>query len=114
MKYFISTIAIIALIISGYFVALKTNIVEAQLTVTTPESATTGVAGRQVLAWLGQLESLQMDTSIFTDPRYASLQDFTVDVGEQLKGRANPFLPASGVLRNEAVNVPVINLPNAQ
>lgn len=98
----------------GYVFATQPSTTTAQglLTTTTPGSEVTGVAGRQVISLLNQLNVINFDTSLFKNPVYQSLQDFTVDVGAQGVGRANPFLPTGGtVIKNKAVNVPVVTLP---
>ncbi len=109
MKYFIIIMCLLGGVI-GCVAWLQTTTVYGQSTmdVTTSE---TGVEGRQVLAWLNQLKAIRLDINLFDDPRYKSLADFTVDIGEQPIGRDNPFLPADSTIRNQAVNIPTIVLP---
>ncbi len=106
--HFIMTLGIGAIAVTGYFYASQAGMIQAQglLTSQVAGSGVTGIAGQQVISFLNQLQSVEFDTRLFTDPEYKSLQDFTVDIGAQAVGRANPFLPASSVVKNQAVNQP--------
>jgi hypothetical protein len=55
-----------------------------------------GTLGTQVLSLLNQTRSLKIDTTLFSDPGYKTLQDYTVDVPQVGVGRANPFAPLPG------------------
>ena len=56
----------------------------------------TGQLGQQVLSLLNQVNSLQMNTALFTSQAYTSLKDFSVTIPTQNIGRANPFAPLPG------------------
>jgi len=58
--------------------------------------------GSQVLALLNQIQSLRIDRSLFSDPGYKSLQDYSVAIPPQGVGRADPFAPLPG----DAVSAP--------
>jgi len=47
--------------------------------------------GRELLTALAKLQSTKLDTSIWDDPVFASLQDFGVEIPAQPVGRRNPF-----------------------
>jgi hypothetical protein len=47
------------------------------------------------LGTLLNISTLSLNDSVFGDPRFASLQDFTVTLIPQSIGRTNPFLPTS-------------------
>jgi hypothetical protein len=49
--------------------------------------------GARILRALASLESLKLDTSIFKDKAYTSLNDFSKDIKDEPIGRDNPFLP---------------------
>jgi hypothetical protein len=53
-------------------------------------------AGAMVLNLLNQIQSLKIDNSLFKDPAYLTLQDYTVQIPEIPIGRTNPFAPLSG------------------
>jgi hypothetical protein len=46
-----------------------------------------------VLATLTSLNSIKLDSTIFSDPVFASLTDFYVAIPSQDSGRRNPFAP---------------------
>lgn len=56
-------------------------------------SAGTNQTGRQILALLADLKSVQLDDSIFSDPMFQALQDTSVELILEPKGRPNPFAP---------------------
>lgn len=56
--------------------------------------------GSAELALLSQIQSLKIDTSLFTTPAYATLQDYSVDIPSQTVGRPNPFAPFPGAPAN--------------
>ena len=60
--------------------------------------ATSGAAtvGTQVLNLLNQIRSLKIDDSLFTDPGYRTLRDYSVSIPPENVGRANPFAPIPG------------------
>jgi hypothetical protein len=49
--------------------------------------------GDQILALLQELNAIQLDSSIFTDPMFLSLKDYHVDLAPEPKQRDNPFAP---------------------
>jgi len=56
--------------------------------------ATGGLAqGREIIALLTDLKSLKLDESIFQDPVFRSLEDFTLPIDPEPQGRTNPFAP---------------------
>ncbi len=52
--------------------------------------------GTQVLDLLNQIRSLKIDTSLFSDPAYLTLRDYTVQIPPENVGRTNPFAPLPG------------------
>lgn len=58
-----------------------------------PTEGATNQQGREILALLSDIKSVQLDESIFSDPRFQSLQDTSVDLKPEAKGRTNPFAP---------------------
>jgi len=53
--------------------------------------------GAQVLGLLQQIKSLKVDPSVFSDPGYLTLQDYTVQIPALPVGRPNPFAPLPGL-----------------
>jgi len=50
-------------------------------------------AVQELFTILGQLSELTIDTSLFQNPVYVTLEDNTVTVSPQARGRLNPFRP---------------------
>jgi hypothetical protein len=59
-------------------------------------SADSEAVGSQVLTLLNQIQSLNIDTSIFSDPGFLTLRDYSVAIPPENVGRANPFAPLPG------------------
>jgi hypothetical protein len=62
---------------------------------------TNGISGAQqaeletqaLLAQLQDLQKIKIDQSIFSDPRFMSLEDFRQQLTDEATGRLNPFAP---------------------
>ncbi|MFA5942202.1 MAG: hypothetical protein WC798_00810 [Candidatus Paceibacterota bacterium] len=48
-------------------------------------------------ALASELQPISFDTSIFSDPRFNALVDFTTPVSPEATGRLDPFAPVVGV-----------------
>lgn len=48
---------------------------------------------QEILTTLGQLHTIRLDASVFTDPVFVSLNDFSTTIPPQQAGRRNPFAP---------------------
>jgi len=48
-----------------------------------------------------ELQSISLDASIFTEPRFMVLMDLTTPVTPETVGRLDPFAPVSAVNKNE-------------
>lgn len=53
-------------------------------------------SANRILSLLNQVESLRIDATLFQNPAYLSLIDYTVDIPETPVGRPNPFAPLPG------------------
>ncbi|MDO8620027.1 MAG: hypothetical protein Q7R64_01610 [bacterium] len=73
-----------------YFLSSPSPAPEGPITVlsTSPLDAT---LGRDLLSALATLKSTKLDTSVFSDPVFLSLKDFSVEILPQPIGRRNPF-----------------------
>lgn len=49
----------------------------------------------ELVSLLLGLQSIQLDSSLFEDPAFRSLQDFSTELSSQPVGRSNPFAPLS-------------------
>ena len=63
-------------------------------------SPSDAIVGSSLLSLLAQLQTISLDTSIFTNPVFVSLQDWSQPIAEQplgkTLGRPNPFSGFSG------------------
>jgi len=50
-------------------------------------------AGKEVLTLLIDLKSIELDGAIFEDASFKSLEDFSLPIDPEPKGRINPFAP---------------------
>jgi len=50
-------------------------------------------AGKEILALLVDLKSIRLDGSLFADPVFQSLEDFSIPIEPEPRGRTNPFAP---------------------
>ncbi len=89
----ISVLVIIALFGLGYFYFYGSSSTSSSDTLTASNNA---LVGSQVLNLLNQIQSLRIDTSLFTDPGYLTLRDYTVPIPTVSVGRPNPFAPLPG------------------
>lgn len=48
---------------------------------------------QELIALLLTLHSISLDTTLFTDPKFTSLKDFTRELVPEPVGRPNPFAP---------------------
>lgn len=85
-------IAVLAAILFYLFTAKAPEPVVTQIEASPLE----GVLGRDLLLTLERLKSTNLDTSVFQDPVFTSLQDFGVAIAPQPVGRRNPFAPFEG------------------
>lgn len=63
-----------------------------------PSLTTTSVAGsspadRNLVSTLLALRSVKLDATIFSDPAFVNLRDFSTQIVPEPVGRANPFAP---------------------
>lgn len=88
----IAVIVVIAVIVYFYY---QGTITPASTTLSATDIADQAV-GAQVLNLLHEITSLKIDTSIFKDPAYLTLRDYTVLIPSLPVGRVNPFAPLPG------------------
>ncbi len=52
-----------------------------------------GVIGQDIIILAERLNSLSIDTTIFSDPLLTNLEDFSMPLFSESQGRPNPFAP---------------------
>jgi hypothetical protein len=94
-KMFAGIIIAVIVLVGGYFAYTSGSSSDTLLT-STADTPTAQVS-KELLATLGNLRSLSLDTSIFTDAAFVSLVDFGTAIPLEPVGRENPFAPLSGL-----------------
>ncbi|MEI7463553.1 MAG: hypothetical protein WCK03_04145 [Candidatus Taylorbacteria bacterium] len=92
-------IIIVVLIVASaiaYFYYESSNTVTNSGLETTAETTDAQAAGARVLSLLNQIKSIKIDTTVFKDPSYLSLRDYSVEIPQDNVGRSNPFAPLPG------------------
>jgi hypothetical protein len=70
----------------------------------------TSPASQDLLVALTNLQTIQLNSAIFSDPVFESLTDFGVTIPPQVAGRQDPFLPLSPSSPAPS-GAPVLTLP---
>src|ERR1700733_13715241 len=89
-------IAILAVVATvGYVVLQNTSVVHADAPDPGSDLSSTqdSLIDPQSSALLAKIESIQLDESVFANPAFQSLQDYTVPLGTESAGKSNPFAP---------------------
>lgn len=112
---------VVAVLLLGFFFySLSDSRQEpAQITVRSV-SPLDSALGRELLSALAELKTTRLDTSIFEDPVFKSLEDFGVIIAPLPVGRRNPFAPfeeeagaKSGDLAKPKTSAGSVNKPAA-
>ena len=61
--------------------------------ITTPAPGATNLAGQDLVATLLTLRAVKLDGTIFNDPSFMALKDFSTEIVPEPVGRVNPFAP---------------------
>jgi hypothetical protein len=93
LKNFITVFGLILLLAFGYylFVLEDQGLRGGNQAVSTQAAAET----QEFLRRLNQLQSVELQTEIFTDPRFTNRIDYSAPVPVLPVGRENPFLPVN-------------------
>ena len=93
----IISLAILAVVGSaGYFYITRDRVSDSDLLVGIPVEEVATVDG-DLLSALSDLRTLQLDDSIFSDPKFLSFQNFSTTIQPQPAGRQNPFAPLTSL-----------------
>lgn len=84
----VGVVIVIAFIAYSYFFTAKPASV-----LTTSEVSGTPPVDQDLISLLAQLKAITLDDSIFNDPTFMSLQDFSQNLTPEPSGRINPFAP---------------------
>ena len=89
----VAVIIIIAVIVYFYYEGSPSSSSASSSLLTASSNSS---VGSTELSLLNQVQSLSIDPSIFKDPAYQTLVDYTVPIPEEGVGRPNPFAPITG------------------
>jgi len=88
------TIAIlIILLVLGYFLYKQFSVDDNSTVVVTETNEGVAAIGADIAILLNQINELQIDSELFTDPAYQSLTDLTNVITPIPQGKKNPFAP---------------------
>ncbi len=65
----------------------------------------TDAADRELVSTLLALRSVKLDGTIFSEPAFAGLKDFSTQIIPEPVGRPNPFAPLSGAASSSANSI---------
>ncbi len=92
VKNIIIILIVIAVVGGGVYWYRQNYAVKSDTNVAVSVTSTPKV-GQKTLTLLGQVKALNLDTSIFNDQAFISLQEYNKIIPEQPVGRINPFAP---------------------
>ncbi len=93
LKNLLIALGLAILLFVGYTLFFKQDESLTGVETTGTFSAEAALETQKLLATTNELKLLNIDGSIFSDPLFASLRDFRVDLGTEPSGRPNPFSP---------------------
>lgn len=99
---------IIAVGVAGYFYISRDQSGDALLVSTLPGEQAVSV-DTELLAALGKLKNIQLNSAIFKSPLWVSLVDSGKTLTPQDKGRVNPFAPLES--SNQGTSTPATPTP---
>jgi hypothetical protein len=94
-KNIVVVVLLVILLGGGYYFFMRSPkaSVGALGGVSAADAAISNSDEQDLINQLLQLQSLKLDESIFTDPSFTSLTDYTQTIAPEPVGRSNPFLP---------------------
>lgn len=104
----IIVVLFIAFLVYSYFKGGNETSSNEVLVTTDPNGGVNNAMAEQFFNQLLTLQSLHLDSEIFADPRFQSLEDFSQEIPDEPIGRPNPFAPVGA----DTANGPITNIPN--
>jgi hypothetical protein len=109
IRTIIIAVAAILILFAGYSFFVKKD--EPSVTLSTePVQGAEGNVGREFLAVLLDLKSVELDEAIFETESFKQLEDWSSILSPEPVGRRNPFAPLSA---GAMVALPVVKTPSA-
>lgn len=91
--FFAAAFSFFSVFLSALVLGHATLAQESPVTVESSNMGGPNVTAAQILSLLQELNAIQLNDSIFSDPMFLSLKDYHVDLAEEPKQRSNPFAP---------------------
>ena len=88
-KWFTEVVVVVVILGIGYYVWSS----QGSGPLLTDGSTSVSPQSQEILTTLGQLHTIKLDQTIFTNSVFVSLSDFGVSIPPQTAGRRNPFAP---------------------
>lgn len=85
------TILIFGFIVYSVFFKTETSKNSGLVVGTAGNSNSQFIAGKEILALLSDLKSIQLNQDIFQNKTFRSLEDFSIPIEPEPQGRTNPF-----------------------
>ena len=95
MKFLKKNLSIVALIIVALGAAIYYMYPDDTETITADGSPSSS-SEASFLGYANELDTVILNTELFSDPRFLSLKDIRTTVVSELSGRRDPFAPLSG------------------
>jgi len=92
-KKIISGIIILVFAFIIYSVFFKSEVPTTSGLVTGTGADSQFITGKEILALLVDLKSIQLQSDIFRNRAFRSLEDFSIPISPEPQGRTNPFAP---------------------
>lgn len=91
-KMIISATIVILLLVGVYFLFIRTA-PEKALFDEFGNPVESGVVGKDLVNLLAELQAVNLNTSLFESEAFQRLTDYTSQLGNEPRGRVNPFQP---------------------
>ena len=99
-------VVIIALLVAvGVWIGLTSTNSSGSDSLLTTEVVSEDGANRDLVATLLALRAVKLDASLFSDPAFTSLKDFSTQIVPEPVGRPNPFAPLNASAAASASSV---------
>jgi hypothetical protein len=96
-KNIIYIIIVVAVLATIYFYYNGRNPSTSSETLSVETSREEEVIINRIMSLLGQINSLNIDASLFASPSFQTLKDYSVQIPPVEVGRDNPFAPLPGM-----------------
>lgn len=101
-KSWIITIIVIIAAVIAYFYVEGGKPLPGTSSLSVVDNPEVNQESTKVFNLLNQIKGLRIDPTLFQDPGYKTLRDYSVPIPQDDVGRSNPFAPIPGFIQNPA------------